>query len=86
VPLFRVVFVIYWFWGNLVPTQLAPSPSATWFTPIGGITLSAIFHADLGYQRLSESDGVGSVTVLTLAGVAVVAVLHYLEHRRRATA
>lgn len=86
VPLFRVVFVVYWFWGNLVPTQLAPSPSATWFTPIGGITLSAIFHANLGYQPVTIGDGVGSVTVLALAGVGLVTALHYLEHRRRSTA
>lgn len=86
IALFRVVFVLYWFWGNLVPVQLAPSPSASWFTPIGGITLSAIFHADLGYQPVRLTDGAASITVLTLAGVALVAVLHYLEHRRRATA
>lgn len=86
VPLFRVVFVIYWFWGNLVPTQIAPSPSASWFTPIGGITLSAIFRADLGYQTLSAVDGVGSITVLTAAGLALVATLQCLEHRRQSTA
>ena len=86
VALFRVVFVVYWFWGNLVPAQLVPSPSGTWFTPIGGVTLSAVFHANLGYQPLTAVDGVAAITVLTVTGAALVVALHYLERRRRAAA
>ncbi|MFC0435103.1 hypothetical protein [Kutzneria buriramensis] len=86
IALFRVVFVVYWFWGNLVPTQLMPSPSATWFTPIGGITLSAVFHADLGYPSLTVADGVASITVLTVTGAVLVVALQYLERRRRTAA
>jgi ABC-type transport system involved in multi-copper enzyme maturation permease subunit len=86
IALFRVVFTVYWFWGNLVPTQLMPSPSASWFTPIGGVTLSTLFHADLGYPALTVTDGVASITVLTVTGAALLVALQYLEHRRRAAA
>jgi hypothetical protein len=85
-PLFRVLFVCYWFWGNLIPSQLFPSPSETWATPIGGIALSGIFHVDFGDGRQAAIDGIGSVSVLVIAGLALVAALQYQERRRRATA
>lgn len=85
-PLFRVLFVCYWFWGNVVPSQLFPSPSGTWATPIGGIALSGVFRVDFGYGRIAAVDGIGSVSVLVIAGLALVAALQYQEYRRRATA
>ncbi len=84
-PLFRVLFVCYWFWGNLVPAQLFPSPSATWVTPIGGVTLTGLFHAPIGYRDVA-ADAVASICILLALGVALVAALQYLDHRRRATA
>jgi len=85
-PLFRVLFVCYWFWGNLIPSQLFPSPSETWATPIGGIALSGVFHVDFGDGQMAAVDGIGSVSVLLAAGLALVAALQYQERRRRATA
>jgi ABC-2 type transport system permease protein len=85
-PLFRVLFVCYWFWGNLIPSQLFPSPSETWATPIGGISLSGIFHIDFGIGRAAAVDGIGSVTVLVIAGLVLVSALQFSERRRRATA
>ena len=85
-PLFRVLFVCYWFWGNLIPSQLFPSPSQTWATPIGGIALSGVFHVDFGDGRMATVDGIGSVSVLVLAGLTLVATVQYQEYRRRATA
>ncbi len=85
-PLFRVLFVCYWFWGNLIPSQLFPSPSETWATPIGGIALSGVFHVDFGDGRVAAVDGIGSVSFLVIAGLVLVSVLQYSERRRRATA
>jgi hypothetical protein len=84
-PLFRVLFVCYWFWGNLVPSQLFPSPSETWVTPIGGVALTGLFHPPLGYHYAAAA-AAASISIVLAIGVALVATLQYLDHRRRATA
>ncbi|MBM2614668.1 hypothetical protein JIG36_03750 [Actinoplanes sp. LDG1-06] len=45
-PLFRVLFVGYWLWGNVVPPDLMPTLSRTLFNPLGGYPLAGLlgFH------------------------------------------
>jgi ABC-2 type transport system permease protein len=35
-PMFRVLFVGYWFWGNALSPQYMPTPNGTLLSPIGG--------------------------------------------------
>jgi ABC-2 type transport system permease protein len=85
-PLFRVLFVCYWFWGNLIPGQLFPSPSGTWMTPIGGIALTGLFHADLGYGQVRAVDAAASICILLASGATLLCALQYLDTRRRTAA
>ncbi|MFB9446794.1 hypothetical protein Dvina_24005 [Dactylosporangium vinaceum] len=39
-PLFRVLLVGYWFWGNLLAPRWLPSPTGTLITPIGDYAAS----------------------------------------------
>ena len=45
-PLFRVIFVGYWLWGNVVPPDLMPTLARTLIHPLGGYPLAALlgFH------------------------------------------
>jgi hypothetical protein len=45
-PLFRVLFVGYWLWGNVVGADIMPTLSGTLIHPIGGYPLVALldFH------------------------------------------
>ena len=36
VPLYQILFVGYWFWGNLLPNVGMPTLSTTILTPVGG--------------------------------------------------
>jgi ABC-2 type transport system permease protein len=45
-PLFRVMFVGYWLWGNVVPPDMMPTLARTLIHPLGGYPLDALldFH------------------------------------------
>jgi hypothetical protein len=45
-PLFRVIFVGYWIWGNVVPPDVMPTLAQTLVHPLGGYPLDALlrFH------------------------------------------
>ncbi|SHN75622.1 hypothetical protein [Cryptosporangium aurantiacum] len=62
-PLFRVLFVGYWLWGNLVGPELMPTLAQTLVYPLGGYPLVALldFHGIDGQQSLA-----GPVTGATL--------------------
>lgn len=50
-PLFRVLFVGYWFWTSLVYPTLLPTLNGTLFTPVNGYLMRQLFAAgdgDLG--------------------------------------
>ncbi|TDP94830.1 hypothetical protein [Labedaea rhizosphaerae] len=47
-PLFRVLFVGYWFWSTLVYPSLLPTLNGTLFTPVNGYLMRALLHAEDG--------------------------------------
>lgn len=91
-PLFRVLFVGYWFWGNAIPTQAIPTLAETWLTPIGGNAAIGLFGArGLFGTRLAEFApgrlaATASITLLLGAAALIVVALHASQERRRATA
>jgi ABC-2 type transport system permease protein len=66
-PLFRVLFVGYWLWGNLVAPQLMPTLARTLIYPIGGYPLDAL----LDFHGIGGDD--------TLAGPVPGATLNFLR-------
>jgi hypothetical protein len=54
-PLFRVLFVGYWLWGNLVPPDLMPTLARTLLSPIGSYPLAVFldFHGIDGDQAFA---------------------------------
>ena len=62
-PLFRVLFVGYWLWGNAVPPDAMPTLSGTLLHPLGGYPLTAL----LGFHGIDDEDSLaGPVTGATL--------------------
>jgi len=47
-PLFRVLFVGYWFWTHLVHPALMPTLNGTLFNPINGYAMDVFFHSTQG--------------------------------------
>jgi ABC-2 type transport system permease protein len=66
-PLFRVLFIGYWFWGNAISPELMPTLSRTLIHPVGGYPIEAFFH-------FRASDGLG-----TWAGPVPGATLNFLR-------
>jgi ABC-2 type transport system permease protein len=58
-PLFRVLFVGYWFWGNAIQPTLMPTLANTLVSPLGGYPAEALF----GY---ADADLAGSAPGATL--------------------
>ncbi|MDQ1286622.1 MAG: type transport system permease protein [Actinomycetota bacterium] len=87
VPVFRVLFVGYWMWGNAMPPDQFPTLSKTVLHPLGGYVLTAFFdpdgadrwagpvpHAVLNVMRPEPTAATASLSVgllLTLAAVAL---------------
>jgi ABC-2 type transport system permease protein len=96
-PLFRVLFVGYWFWGNMMPPSLLPSLTGTLLTPIGDyaaswLTGETALYAGvpgiLGFLRPDPSVGTAALSIAVIVGFSVVplAVAGWLTSRRvRAT-
>lgn len=53
-PLFRVLFVGYWLWGNLVPPDMMPTLARTLIHPLGGYPLDAL----LGFHGIDGDESV----------------------------
>jgi hypothetical protein len=66
-PLFRVLFVGYWFWGNVVTPNLMPTLTRTVIHPLGGYPLTALLH----FHGIDGAD--------TLAGPMPGATLNFLR-------
>ncbi|MEJ3743928.1 hypothetical protein WEI85_11620 [Actinomycetes bacterium KLBMP 9797] len=64
-PLFRVLFVGYWFWGNSINPAAMPTLALTLMAPLGGYQIQVFF----GYQN----------TVETWAGPVPGAALNFLR-------
>ncbi|HEV7712921.1 MAG TPA: hypothetical protein VGP16_32310 [Asanoa sp.] len=98
-PLFRVLFVGYWFWGNMLAPGLLPSLTGTLLTPIGDYAVTwllgddgpALFAGTPGWLSFLRPDPSGataaaSVAVIILCGLIPLAVTALAGHRRaRAT-
>jgi hypothetical protein len=66
-PLFRVVFVGYWLWGNVVGPDMMPTLARTLVHPLGGYPLDAL----LGFHGIDGDD--------TWAGPVPGATLNFLR-------
>jgi ABC-2 type transport system permease protein len=66
-PLFRVLLVGYWIWGNLIPPDLVPTLAQSVIQPIGGYAINAL----LGF-RGPDGDA-------TLSGPEPDATLNFLR-------
>ena len=66
-PLFRVLFVGYWVWGNLIGPQLMPTLARTVIQPIGGYQVNALL------------DHYGGEGDMVLAGPVPGATLNFLR-------
>lgn len=66
-PLFRVLFVGYWFWGNAISPGAMPTLSSSLVTPIGSYPTQALF----GYPSPEES--------LQIAGPVPSAMFNFLR-------
>lgn len=71
-PLYQLAFVLYWFWGNLLPPEIGiPTISNTMLTPIGSYTCAGLFN-----QRSRELVcGTGLHGITPLQGVESIALL-----------
>ncbi len=86
VRLYQVLFIGYWFWGNLVPRHVMPTLSGTWLTPVGKYADAGLFahssHSLLLTGGGSTAAAYGSIALL--AGVTVLLVTGFgLAERRR---
>ena len=90
-PLFRVLFVGYWFWGNLVTANVMPTLSSTWLSPLGDHARLAFFGGGAfanaqSYAGAHQSiaAGIGSVAVLLLVAALAMTALVANQARRSA--
>ncbi len=83
-PLFRVLFVGYWFWGNMLGPSYMPSLAGTLLTPVGDYTASwllgerALYAGADGWLQLlrPEPNGVtAALSVALLLGVGLIPLL-----------
>jgi ABC-2 type transport system permease protein len=93
-PLFRVLFVGYWFWGNMLSPDFLPSLTGTLLTPIGDypaswlMTERALYAGEPGWLSFLRPapDGTSallSILLLVLGGLLPLVVAGGLRSRRR---
>ena len=85
VPLYQMLFVGYWFWGNLLPNVGIPTLSTTILTPVGGYMCTGFFNpqgqegvCSPGIQGATALLGVESI--LLLLGTAVLAIISLIGY------
>jgi ABC-2 type transport system permease protein len=77
-PLFRVLFVGYWFWGNMLSPDFLPSLTGTLLTPIGDYSASwlmrgtALYAGAPGWLSFLRPDPGGAGSVLASVGLLLV--------------
>jgi ABC-2 type transport system permease protein len=87
VPLYQILFVGYWFWGNLLPDVGIPTLSTTILTPVGGYMCTGFFNpqgqegaCSPGIQGASAFQGAESILLLLgLAMLVIFALIGYLK-------
>ena len=82
VPLYQILFVGYWFWGNLLPDVGIPTLSTTILTPVGGYMCTGFFNpqgqegvCSPGIQGATALQGVESIFILLALAILVIVVL-----------
>ncbi len=71
-PLYQLLFVGYWFWGNLLQLSALPTLNGTLITPDGDFMLVGFFHGDgAAVHQATIAQGVASV--LALLGLSLLA-------------
>jgi ABC-2 type transport system permease protein len=93
VPLYQILFIGYWFWGNLLPGVGIPTLSTTILTPVGSYMCTGFFNphglegvCSPGIQGATTLQGIESISLLLgLAIVVIVALSGYLrwQHTRQ---
>lgn len=83
---YQVLFIGYWFWGNLVPASLMPTLSRTWLTPVGKYANAGLFahssHSLLLSGGGSAAAGYASIALLTGITILLVTGTGLYETRR----
>jgi ABC-2 type transport system permease protein len=87
VPLYQILYVCYWFWGNLLPDVGIPTLSTTILTPVGGYMCTGFFNqqgqegvCSPGIQGATASQGVESMLLLLVLAILVIfALTGYLK-------
>ncbi|QIN84527.1 hypothetical protein GBA63_19165 [Rubrobacter tropicus] len=69
VPLYQFLFVGYWFWGNLIPTDptggnMMPTLSRTILTPFGEYMANGFFGTEQTTVRATALEGMASMSLL----------------------
>lgn len=90
IPLYQVLFIGYWFWGNFMDPNLMPTFRDTWLNPLGLNAIRGLFHTDVfahGEKAVNVTrtvgDGVGSIALLLVcAAIPVVVAPWYLRWRQ----
>jgi hypothetical protein len=82
VPLYQILFVGYWFWGNLLPNVGIPTLSTTILTPVGGNMCTGFFNpqgregvCSPGIQGATALLGAESILLLLGTAILVIVVL-----------
>lgn len=93
VPLYQILFIGYWFWGNLLPGVGIPTLSTTILTPVGSYMCTGFFNTQElegvcspGIPGATTLQGIESISLLLgLAIVVMVALSGYLrwQHTRQ---
>jgi ABC-type transport system involved in multi-copper enzyme maturation permease subunit len=93
-PVFSVLFVGYWFWGNFMSPRKMPTLSCTLLTPAGGWAAKGLFHTaggwagscDARFHQLSAAQGWLGIAVLLVGGLGAVVVAQVIAELRAARA
>lgn len=96
-PLFRVLFVGYWFWGNLTYPGFVPSLTGTLLTPLGDYAASwllgetALYAGQPGWLEFLRPEPTGtaaavSVALLLAGGLLPLVTAGWLLRRREGRA
>jgi ABC-type transport system involved in cytochrome c biogenesis permease component len=85
---YQVLFVGYWFWGNLVPPHLMPTLAGTWLTPVGKYANAALFaHSDHALLLTGGANPVGAYASITLLiGISILLVTVFSVSQNRTAA
>jgi ABC-2 type transport system permease protein len=80
-PLFRVLFVCYWFWGNMLAPSFLPTLSGSLLTPIGDYPASwlvgerALFAGMEGWLSVLRPAPSGAATAASIALLVALGLL-----------